>query len=71
MSPHPTEPGPGESTDVPPSSKGLSGRRLVVVRAAWIAVALLTLIVLTISIPVRFEALRSAAPQKSGYHLHL
>ena len=59
MSSYLTGPRPGGSTDVPPSSKGLSGRRLVVVRAAWIVVALLALIVLTISIPVRFEALRS------------
>ena len=59
MSPYPAGPGPSASTDVPPSSKGLNGRRLVVIRAAWLAVALLALIVLTISIPIRFEALRS------------
>jgi hypothetical protein len=57
---HPTEPRPSGSSGASPSSTRLSGRRPVVIRAAGVAVALLGLTVLIVSVPVRFDALRSA-----------
>jgi len=57
---HPTGPRLSGGSEGSRSSTTLSGRRLVVVRAAWVAVALLALVVLLVSIPVRFEALRDS-----------
>ena len=57
MSQHPT--GPSGSSEASLWSNRLSGRRLAVLRAAAVAVALLALAVLIASIPVRFEALSS------------
>ncbi len=59
MTQHPTGPRPSGSLIASPSSTKLSGRWLVVVRAAWVAVVLLALVVLLMSIPTRFEALSS------------
>jgi hypothetical protein len=56
---HPTGPRPSGCLIASPSSTKLSGRLLVVVRTAWVAVALLALAVLLMSIPIRFEALSS------------
>jgi hypothetical protein len=56
---HPTGPRPSGSLIASPPSTKMSRRWLVVVRAAWVAVALLALAVLLMSIPIRFEALSS------------
>jgi hypothetical protein len=56
---HPTGPRSSGSLIASATSTKLSGRWLVVVRAAWVAVALLALAVLLMSIPIRFEALSS------------